>query len=80
MPTLRVRTYAGTPSWWEPFETTVEDVPRTDPLAAQVAHFAAVVRGDAAPLCSGRAGLDTLRVVDAVATSARTGLPVDLTP
>ena len=35
-----------------------------------------VVRGEAEPLCSGRDGLKTLQVVDAVLQSARTGRTV----
>ena len=78
VPTMRVRTFAGAPSWWEPFDTTTEGVDRSDPLANQVAHFAAVIRGEADPICSGRDGLATLRVVDAVVEAARTGRPVDV--
>ena len=43
-------------------------------------HFAAVIRGEAQPICSGRDGLKTLKVVDAVIEAARTGQPVDITP
>jgi predicted dehydrogenase len=78
VPTMRVRTFPAARSWWEPFDTSVEDVDRSDPLANQVAHFAAVIRGEARPVCSGRDGLATLRVVDAVVESARTGRPVDI--
>ena len=53
-----------------------EPVERSDPLANQVTHFAAVIRGDAAPICSGRDGLASLKVVDAVVEAARTGRPV----
>ena len=79
VPTMRVRTFPGAPSWWTPFETATEAVDRSDPLANQVAHFAAVIRGEAPPICSGRDGLNTLRVVDAVVEAARTGAPVDVT-
>src|SRR6476469_7136253 len=37
VPTMRVRTFPGAPSWWEPFATAVESVERSDPLANQVA-------------------------------------------
>ena len=79
IPTMRVRTFPGERSWWKPFDSTTEPVDRSDPLANQVAHFAAVIRGEAEPICSGRDGLATLRVVDAVRRAARTGLAVDLT-
>ncbi|MEX5719970.1 Gfo/Idh/MocA family protein [Geodermatophilus maliterrae] len=78
VPTMRLRRFSGPPSWWEPFETATLDVGRRDPLAAQVEHFAAVVRGEVEPVCGGRDGLATLRVLEAVVESARTGRPVDL--
>jgi predicted dehydrogenase len=78
VPTMRVKTFPGTRSWWEPFETSTESVDRSDPLAHQVRHFVDVIRGDAEPICSGRDGLRTLVVVDAVLEAARTGAPVDV--
>ncbi|HEY4603323.1 MAG TPA: Gfo/Idh/MocA family oxidoreductase [Blastococcus sp.] len=80
VPTMRLRVFRGSRSWWEPFESTTVDLQRSDPLANQVAHFAAVIRGEVEPLCTGRDGLKTLQVVDAVVESARTGQPVDLHP
>jgi predicted dehydrogenase len=79
VPTMRLKVFPGARSWWEPFETSTVELERSDPLANQVTHFAAVIRGEAEPICSGRDGLNTLRVVDAVVESARTGQPVDLT-
>jgi predicted dehydrogenase len=78
VPTMRVKTFPGTRSWWEPFETSTESVDRSDPLAHQVSHFVDVIRGEAEPICSGRDGLRTLVVVDAVLEAARTGAPVDV--
>jgi len=78
VPTMRVKVFPGTRSWWEPFDTSTETVDRSDPLANQVTHFAEVIRGEAQPICSGRDGLKTLLVVDAVVESARTGQPVDI--
>ena len=73
IPTMRVKAFPGKRSWWEPFETWTETVARTDPLANQVEHFVAVIRGEAEPVVSGRDGLNTLRVADAVLEAARTG-------
>lgn len=78
VPTMRLRVYAGSPSWHKPFVTSVLETAHSDPLANQVAHFAAVVRAEAEPACSGRDGLAALRVLEAVVESARTGRPVDL--
>jgi predicted dehydrogenase len=82
VPTMRVRTFPGTRSWWQPFDSSVEDTDRSDPLANQVAHFAALIRGTADPICTGRDGLNALRVVEAVVASARTGTlaPTGLRP
>ena len=78
VPTMRVRTSAGTRSWWEPMNTTVESIDRSDPLANQVSHFAAVIRGEAEPICSARDGLKALQVVEAVTEAARTGGVVEI--
>ncbi len=78
VPTMRVRTFPGTRSWWEPYESTVEPVDRSDPLAGQIEHFVAVIRDGAKPICSARDGLKALEVVDAVVEAARTGRPVDI--
>jgi predicted dehydrogenase len=78
VPTMRLRTYPGTRSWWEPFDESTVALQRSDPLANQITHFAEVIRGAAQPICSGRDGLATLQVVDAVVESARTGAPVDV--
>jgi predicted dehydrogenase len=79
IPTMRLKVYPGRQSWWEPFDRSVETVDRSDPLAHQITHFAEVIRGEATPICSGRDGLKALKVVDAVAESARTGQPVAIT-
>lgn len=74
---MRLKVFAGKRSWYEPFETSTIDIERTDPLANQVEHFTAVIRGEAQPIVSGRDGLNTLRVIDAVAEAAKTGQIVD---
>ncbi len=76
VPTLRLRVYTGEPSWWAPFHTSVLDVAARDPLAAQLDHFVAVVRGETTPLVDGREGLRTLRTTLALTEAARTGHPV----
>jgi len=80
VPTMRLKTYdkAEDRSWWKPFRTSVAGVVREDPLARQLEHFGAVVRGEAQPLVTARDGLANLRVTEAIAHSARTGQTVDL--
>ena len=75
VPTMRLKVYARDEdrSWWKPFRTAVADVERSDPLAHQLAHFCAVIRGDAKPLVNARDGLQNLRVTEAIAEAARTG-------
>jgi predicted dehydrogenase len=80
VPTMRVKIFGGKRSWFEPFETSTENVDRTDPLANQIVHFVDVIQNGARPICSGRDGLKTLRVVDAVVEAARTGQPVRVNP
>lgn len=73
VPTMRLRTYRGAPSWWHPFDVEVLAVGRADPLARQLAHFCAVIACNEAPHVSGREGLQTLRVTLAIKESASAG-------
>lgn len=75
VPTMRLKTYerAKDRSWYKPFATKTIPLERQDPLANQIEHFAAVIRGEAAPLVTGRDGLQNLRVTDAIVEAARTG-------
>ena len=79
VPTMRIKSYASADgaSWWKPFECAVADVAHEDPLARQMEHFGAVIRGEAAPLVSVRDGLANLRVTEAIAESALTGRRVE---
>jgi predicted dehydrogenase len=80
VPTMRLRFFARKEdrSWFKPFSTRVESVERADPLARQIEHFAAVIRGDEAPLVTCRDGLQNLRVTEAIAEAARTGSLVEV--
>jgi hypothetical protein len=51
---MRLKTYAGERSWWNPFMTAVVDVDCADPLARQLEHVCAVIRGDARPVAMPR--------------------------
>ncbi len=75
VPTMRLKYYAKPEdrSWWKPFRTAVVEVERKDPLAGQIEHFAAVIRGEAEPRVTVRDGLQNLRVTDAIVEAARTG-------
>lgn len=75
VPTMRLRYYEKSQdrSWCNPFKTETIPLERADPLARQIEHFGAVIRGEAEPLVTGRDGLQNLRVTDAIAEAARTG-------
>ncbi|NLS03970.1 Gfo/Idh/MocA family oxidoreductase [Rhizobium sp. P32RR-XVIII] len=79
IPQLALWTNASKPDWLE--RLVEEHVPFTpaDPLAAQLKHFCDVIRGSAEPLVSGREGLATLRVIEAIKSSARSGQTIRLT-
>ena len=80
VPTMRLKYYSRKEdrSWYKPFKTEVIALDRADPLARQIEHFAAVIRGEAKPLVSGRDGLQNLRVTDAIVQAARTGKAVNV--
>jgi predicted dehydrogenase len=82
IPAMRLRAYDGQAdrSWWKPFRTQVLDLRRQDPLAAQIEHFAAVIRGEVRPLVGVRDGVQNLRVVEAIREAARAGRAVRVRP
>ena len=73
VPTMRLRTSEGEASWWSPLKTETLVAPVGDPLARQLAHFCAVIRGQSAPRVSAADATRTLRATLAVAESARMG-------
>lgn len=78
VPTMRLKTFTSTRSWWEPFTTSVVEVERADPLARQLEHFRDVVVGAAEPRVTIADAVQTLRVTSAIAEAARTGEVVEL--
>jgi predicted dehydrogenase len=75
---MRLQRYAtaADQSWHKPLSLSRLPLERADPLERQMAHFADVVEGKAAPLVTARDGLANLRVVDAIVEAARTGCVV----
>ena len=82
IPDLRLWRHKDGGYWKDPIAAAVfpRSTPRRSaaPLAAQLAHFANVIRGLEAPLVSGEEALQSLRVVEAFQQSARTGETVRL--
>lgn len=79
MPDLRVWSHAGdVPDWWTPISATSLTRDAADPLMNQIAHFAAVIQREAPPVVSGREGLRTLQVIEAIQIAAASGQAVHL--
>ena len=78
LPDLRVWRHDDTPDWWTPISAQNLTCKMEDPLAVQMAHFAAVIAEQEKPLVSGWEGLKSLEVVEAVALSSASGREVSL--
>jgi predicted dehydrogenase len=80
VPTMRLKYYEKNDdrSWFKRFSEKTIPLERDDPLARQIEHFAAVIRGDAKPLVSGRDGLQNLRVTDAIVEAAKSKKAVEV--
>jgi predicted dehydrogenase len=64
------------PGWYHPLQRDRLSVEDADPLAAQLAHFCRVIRGEERPLIDGWDALRTLAATLAVLESARRNTPV----
>jgi predicted dehydrogenase len=79
-PSMHVRSYAkdSDRSWWVPFVSERLSVKREDPLAAQLDHFVAVIRGQEKPLVTAHDGYRNMLVIEAIARSIREKRIVEL--
>jgi predicted dehydrogenase len=66
------------PSWWEPFSVERTVSAEIDPLRLQIQQFCNVIQGKEKPLVSGREGLMTLKVIDAIQLAAVSGAMIKL--
>ena len=80
IPTMRLTTADGTPSWRRPMLASVDRPSGADPLARQLEHFSSVIRGESEPMVTGRDATESLRVTLAVAHSVATGAAVACGP
>jgi predicted dehydrogenase len=78
LPRLRLWQHEGKRSWWEPISATTAPRGQGDPLVLQMDHFARVIQGQEQPLVSGREGMQTLAVIEAILASAAQGIRVEL--
>ena len=76
VPKLEAWTNPDKRSWWEQLRAERIYAAAEDPLRLQIRNFARVIRGTERPLVSGREGLNTLKVIEAVKVSARDGQQV----
>lgn len=79
-PSMHVRYYGRETdrSWWVPFVHERLYVDRKDPLAAQLDHFVAVIRGQQKPLVTAQDGYRNMVVIEAIACSIRENRIVDI--
>ena len=73
VPSLEIWSNAEKRSWTVAFERNRAAFENADPLVMQIRQFCSVIRGEGGPLVSGREGLETLKVIEAVKRSAATG-------
>ena len=63
--------------WWQPMKHEHFTFEHEDPYVLEMAHFVDLIKGrETKPRCSGEDGLYTVKVVNAIAESAETGMPV----
>jgi predicted dehydrogenase len=78
LPDLEYWSYKGPRSWHAEISKEQTQVHKADPYTAQLQHFAAVIAGTEAPLCSALDGLRTLQATLAVSEAAISGQAVTL--
>ncbi|NVO04600.1 MAG: Gfo/Idh/MocA family oxidoreductase [Rhodoferax sp.] len=78
LPDLALWSYQGERSWHAEISLEQTPVHKADPYTAQLQHFAAVIAGTEAPLCSALDGLRTLQATLAVSEAAASGQTVNL--
>lgn len=78
VPDLKLWQHPDGGHWKDPIGAVAFPSENTDPLVAQIRHFADVIRGRETPLVSGEEGLRSLQVVEAILESAATGNTVEL--
>ena len=78
VPDLTLWNHAEGRDWWTPISATTTPRAASDPLVLQIAHFVSVIQGNEQPLVSGREGLKTLEVVEAIQIAAETKSLVSL--
>lgn len=76
LPDLQRWHYEGRQGWWEPLLRESVAVAPVEPLAEQIRHFCAVIRGSETPITDAADATRTLAVIEAVGEAARKNGPV----
>jgi predicted dehydrogenase len=78
IPSLERWHYEGRQGWWEPLLRESLAIVPVEPLAEQIRHFCAVIRGTETPITDAADAARTLAVIEAVGEAARRGGPVTI--
>lgn len=78
IPDLGLWQHEAEPSWWTPIYRKELEAADDDPLVLQIQHFARVALRQEEPFMSGREGMETLRVIEAIKQASATGETVNL--
>src|SRR5262245_36650131 len=73
IPQLELWSYPAKRGWLGPMARERFSFTAQDPFEVQIRHFCDVIRGEARPIVSGREGLQTLKVIEAIKQAARDG-------
>ena len=75
IPSMRLKYFNSNEerSWWKPFLQEQIDYQRSDPLQEQLDHFVKVIEGVEEPRVTAFDGLQNLKIIEAISTSAELG-------
>ncbi len=76
LPDLIVWKHKKNNDWMLPMEEIRHRYKKTDPLVEQIEHFVRVINNEESPVVSGKEGLKSLKVIEAISLSSETGKEV----
>jgi predicted dehydrogenase len=80
VPSMRIQYFRlnDEKSWWQPLHEKQIEYLRLDPLEEQLKHFLQVIRGLEKPKVSAYDGLQNLKIIEAIYSSAKTGMTIEV--
>jgi predicted dehydrogenase len=80
IPSMRLKYFSSNEerSWWKPFLQEQIDYQRSDPLQEQLDHFVKVIKGVEEPSVTAYDGLQNLKIIEAISTSAELGKEISV--